>query len=119
MASRRLLPLGWRDVGLQLSIWFGFLLRYQLVRGIADRDPTRAWENGLRVVGLEERVGDLFELTLQRIADSSGWLTAAVRLCLGQLSDPRRACLRDPAELAAIGFKAVHAKGVSGVQRVD
>src|SRR5262245_55516010 len=43
----------------------------------------------------------------------------AVRLCLGQLSDPRRACLRDPAELAAIGFKAVHAKGVSGVQRVD
>src|SRR5262245_60112068 len=44
---------------------------------------------------------------------------AAVRLCLGQLSDPRRACLRDPGELAAIGFKAVHARGVSGVQRVD
>ncbi len=44
---------------------------------------------------------------------------AAVRLCLQQLSDPARACLRDPAELAAIGFKAVHARGVSGVQRVD
>ena len=44
---------------------------------------------------------------------------AAVRLCLEQLSDPRRACLRDPAELSAIGFKAVHAQGVSGVQRVD
>jgi acetate kinase len=43
----------------------------------------------------------------------------AVRLCLAQLSDPKRACLRNPAELAAIGFKAVHAKGVSGVQRVD
>src|SRR5262249_53474666 len=38
---------------------------------------------------------------------------------LAQLSDPRRACLRDPSELAAIGFKAVHAKGVSGVRRVD
>src|SRR3954465_13112605 len=44
---------------------------------------------------------------------------AAVRLCLAQLSDPKRACLRDPGELSAIGFKAVHAKGVSGVQRVD
>src|SRR5262245_538150 len=44
---------------------------------------------------------------------------AAVRLCLEQLADPKRACLRDPGELAAIGFKAVHAKGVTGVQRVD
>jgi acetate kinase len=44
---------------------------------------------------------------------------AAVRLCLEQLSDPRLGCLKDPSELAAIGFKAVHAKGVSGVQRVD
>jgi acetate kinase len=43
----------------------------------------------------------------------------AVRLCLEQLSDPRRACLRDPSELSAIGFKAVHARGVSGVQLVD
>jgi acetate kinase len=43
----------------------------------------------------------------------------AVRLCLQQLSDPRVGCLKDPAELAAIGFKAVHARGVTGVQRVD
>ncbi|HWG46452.1 MAG TPA: acetate/propionate family kinase [Gemmataceae bacterium] len=43
----------------------------------------------------------------------------AVRLCLEQLSDPKRRCLNDPSELAAIGFKAVHAQGVSGVQRVD
>src|SRR4051794_2937722 len=43
----------------------------------------------------------------------------AVRLCLQQLADPKRACLKDPAELAAIGFKAVHAQGISGVQRVD
>src|SRR5437879_5012841 len=43
----------------------------------------------------------------------------AVRLCLEQLSDPKRACLKDASELAAIGFKAVHAQGVSGVQRVD
>src|SRR5262245_1994738 len=44
---------------------------------------------------------------------------AAVRLCLQQLSDPRLKCLKSPDELAAIGFKAVHAEGVSGVQRVD
>jgi acetate kinase len=43
----------------------------------------------------------------------------AVRLCLEQLSDPKRDCLSSPAELAAIGFKAVHAQGVTGVQRVD
>jgi acetate kinase len=43
----------------------------------------------------------------------------AVRLCLEQLADPQRRCLNDPSELAAIGFKAVHAQGVSGVQRVD
>jgi acetate kinase len=44
---------------------------------------------------------------------------AAVRLCLKQLTDPRLGCLKDAAELAAIGFKAVHAQGVSGVRRVD
>jgi acetate kinase len=43
----------------------------------------------------------------------------AVRLCLEQLADPKRRCLRDPSELAAIGFKAVHAQGLTGVQRVD
>jgi acetate kinase len=41
----------------------------------------------------------------------------AVRLCLNQLID--FGCLKDPSELAAIGFKAVHAEALSGVQRVD
>jgi acetate kinase len=43
---------------------------------------------------------------------------AAVRMCLKQLSDPNLGGLRDPSELAGIGFKAVHAQGISGVQRV-
>src|SRR5262245_7416844 len=38
---------------------------------------------------------------------------AAVRLCLRQLADPKRKCLKDPSELAAIGFKAVHAQGMT------
>lgn len=43
----------------------------------------------------------------------------AVRHCLQQLSDPKLGCLKDPSELAAIGFKAVHAQGLTGVYRVD
>ena len=41
----------------------------------------------------------------------------AVRLCLEQLSAKK--CLTSPKELAAIGFKAVHVKGITGVHRVD
>jgi membrane-associated phospholipid phosphatase len=76
--GRRYLPRGWSDFGRQLAIWFGFLLAYQLVRGFADRDPTRAFENGLRIVGIEEQVSNLFELSLQHLAATSGVLTAAV-----------------------------------------
>ena len=43
----------------------------------------------------------------------------AVQLCLRQLAEPKLRCLEDPAELAAIGLKAVHARGMTGVQRVD
>jgi membrane-associated phospholipid phosphatase len=74
----RRLPRGWSDFGLQAAIWFAFLFAYQIARGIADRDPTRAFQNGLRVIGWEERVGNLFELTLQNVAHSSAVLTAAV-----------------------------------------
>ncbi len=42
---------------------------------------------------------------------------AAVRLCLRQLAE--RGALHDPSELTAIGFKAVHAQGMTGVQRVN
>src|SRR4051812_12586911 len=41
----------------------------------------------------------------------------AVRWCLQQLTDWK--CLTAPTELAAIGFKAVHARGITGVHRVD
>lgn len=41
----------------------------------------------------------------------------AVQLCLQQLTD--KGCLKNTSDLAAIGFKAVHAKDVTGVQRVD
>lgn len=43
----------------------------------------------------------------------------AVRQCLEQLTDPERGCLQEAAEVAAIGFKAVHGGRKSGVQRID
>jgi hypothetical protein len=74
----RYLPRGWRDFGLQLAIWFGFLLAYQVVRGIADRNPARAFENGLWVIEIEQRVTGLVELSFQQLVHSSEFLTAAV-----------------------------------------
>jgi acetate kinase len=44
---------------------------------------------------------------------------AAVEACLRQLADPKIGALANASEISAIGFKAVHAHGVSGVQRVD
>ncbi|HWE36528.1 MAG TPA: acetate/propionate family kinase [Isosphaeraceae bacterium] len=44
---------------------------------------------------------------------------AAVQLCLDQLIHPEIGVLQDAAEVAAIGFKAVHARGYTGVHRVD
>jgi acetate kinase len=43
----------------------------------------------------------------------------AVRRCLEQLTDTEFGCLQNAAEVAAIGFKAVHGGGISGVVRID
>ncbi len=43
----------------------------------------------------------------------------AVQLCLDQLTDPEIGVLADPSEVTAIGFKAVHAKNLTGVHLVD
>jgi membrane-associated phospholipid phosphatase len=77
-AGRRVLPRGYADFGRQLAIWFGFLAAYQLARGVADRNPPKAFENGLHVIGIEQHVHGLFELTLQRLVDGSQILATAV-----------------------------------------
>jgi membrane-associated phospholipid phosphatase len=78
-AGRRYLPRGYADLARQLVIWFGFLFAYQIARGLADRNPARAFENGFRVVDFEQRTTHhLFELTFQQIADSSSFLAGAV-----------------------------------------
>ena len=64
-AGRRVLPRGYRDFARQLLIWLGFVAVYQVARGVADRDPAEAIRNGLSVIDLQERLGGLWELSLQ------------------------------------------------------
>ena len=74
----RRLPRGWKEFGRQLLIWFGFLAVYQIARGLSGHDRALAIAHGHWVIHAENRVGDLFELTFQKVASSSHWLELAV-----------------------------------------
>ncbi len=76
--GRRYLPRGYADLGRQLLIWFGFLSAYQVARGVADRDPARAFANGWTVIDLEQRLTGLGELTFQGWTQSSRFLETLV-----------------------------------------
>lgn len=76
-AGRRVLPRGWGDFAFQLALWAGFLLAYQVARGLADRDPARAFQNGLKVIDLEQRANSLVEVSIQSFVHSSNFLMAA------------------------------------------
>jgi PAP2 superfamily len=69
-AERRVLPRGWVDLFRQVLIWFGFVLAYQVARGIADRSPSVAFKNGRDVIDIERRVTGLWELSLQSWTES-------------------------------------------------
>ena len=64
---RQIFPRGWRDFVLQLGIWVGFGLAYQLARGFADRDPHEAMVNGRLVIDVERGLHTLIEPDLQRV----------------------------------------------------
>jgi membrane-associated phospholipid phosphatase len=77
--GRRHLPRGWSDLGRQLLIWFGFAVLYQLARGVADRNPTKAFANGYHVARIETHVFHrLYELTFQQFVDQRHLLATAV-----------------------------------------
>ena len=77
--GRRYLPRGWGDLGLQLGIWFGFGVLYQLARGLADRNPTKAFENGYHVLDFETSVAHrVYELTFQHFVDQRHLLQTVV-----------------------------------------
>src|SRR4029450_6218385 len=77
-AGRRYLPRGYADFGYQLLIWFGFLAAYQVARGVADRDPSRAFANGWRGSGVGERRARVGELPLKGCTQSSKVLETLV-----------------------------------------
>jgi len=68
----RATPRGLGDFARQLGIWFGFLLAYQLARGIADRDPVEAFQNGRLIIDLERDLRALVEVDIQRVVLSAG-----------------------------------------------
>jgi membrane-associated phospholipid phosphatase len=92
----RLLPRGPRDFVLQLALWFGFGLVYQIARGITDHDPLRAFLNGVLVIRVEGALHTLIEPDLQRVVTQTGgallaavnwtyWLSQFVVLALALL----------------------------------
>jgi membrane-associated phospholipid phosphatase len=79
LRAGRLLPHGWGDFLFQLALWFGFILAYQVARGLADRGPLEAFENGRFVIDAERSLHTLVEADLQRVViESGGPLLAAV-----------------------------------------
>ena len=80
MASRlgHAFPRGWKDFLLQLAVWFGFILAYQLARGIADRGPEEAFRNGRAILDFERHFHALVELDIQNVVLHAGnWLVQA------------------------------------------
>jgi membrane-associated phospholipid phosphatase len=73
--GQRYLPRGWGDFARQLIIWLAFGFAYQIARGLADRNPAKAFENGLKVIDVERGANALFEVSLQQLMDSPGVLT--------------------------------------------
>ena len=69
--GQRVLPRGYRDLGRQLAIWLGFLLAYQVARGMADREGAAPAANAWKVMDVERRFGTLWELSLQGLLESS------------------------------------------------
>ncbi len=75
---RQILPQGWGDLWLQVGIWLAFVGAYQLARGVADRSPGQALENGRIVIDLERSLHALVERDLQRVVTESALLVEAV-----------------------------------------
>src|SRR5918994_2941637 len=80
MRRPRLLPRGWGDFLFQLSLWFGFILAYQVARGIADRGPLEAFQNGRFVIDAERTLHTFIEVDLQSVITKSGLLVNAVNV---------------------------------------
>ena len=68
----RSLPRGPGDFALQLAIWLGFGLLYQVARGVADRDTAEAFANGQLIIDAERALRTFIETDVQRLVLSGG-----------------------------------------------
>ena len=74
-----LLPRGRGDFLRQVAIWLGFVVAYQVARGLADRGTPEALANARRVIHVERDLHAFFEPDLQRrVVESGGMLVHAV-----------------------------------------
>ena len=74
-ASTRRLPRGWAHLALQVAFWIGFYFVYQAARGVADRGGVAAaFANGQWIIDFQRGLHSMFELTLQRAVEGSGFL---------------------------------------------
>jgi hypothetical protein len=73
-AVGRRLPHGWRDLLLQLGLFFLIYQGYQLVRGLIDGKTVLAFENAGWIVELERSTGTFFEPGLQQSLLDHAWL---------------------------------------------
>jgi membrane-associated phospholipid phosphatase len=74
-----LLPRGRADFVRQVVIWFGFVLAYQIARGLADRGSAEALSNARAVFDAERDLHAVLELWLQRqVLSAGGFLLHAV-----------------------------------------
>jgi membrane-associated phospholipid phosphatase len=73
-ADRRL-PRGVAHLCLQFIIWMAFYFAYNITRGLADRDIPDAFANGEWIAHTEDRLGTLFEPSLQRVLELAPFLT--------------------------------------------
>ncbi len=72
------LPRGRRDFAFQVALWIGFVLAYQIARGISRNENALAFRNAARVVQFERRLGFFFEPAIQRrVLDAGGALLHA------------------------------------------
>ena len=90
--------------------------KYRLFDMAGERQLAAAGSSGSarRRAAASCEIGDRRQEKTLRVPDHA----EAVRQCLAQLTDPQSGCLKDAAEVSAIGFKAVHGGRISGVQRV-
>jgi membrane-associated phospholipid phosphatase len=71
----RVLPRGWGDVLLQVALFVGAYLLYQLVRGLVDgNDVAKATWNAYKVINLERTLHVFVEPSIQAWALNNRWL---------------------------------------------